>query len=58
MGARAQREQEQQCAVELYEAIKQIINESDCTYRDVVTVLGKLQTAYRRESGNQKVRHD
>ena len=55
MGAREQREQEQHCAEELYMAIKQVINESDCTYRDAISILGKLQMEYRRESGRKKV---
>lgn len=56
MNAREQREQEQQCAAELREAIKQVIDGSECTYRDVVRTLRELADFYKAESGSRKVR--
>lgn len=55
MGIREQREQERQCAQELYEAVKQAIDGSGCTFRDVIAVLNQLEGEYKKACFSRKV---
>ena len=56
MTVREQREQEQQCATELYETIKRTIDESDCTYKDVIRTLYGLASFYQKACTHRQVR--
>jgi len=56
MTVREQWEQEQQCAAELYETIKRVIEESDCTYKDVIKTLCGLASFYQKACTHRKVR--
>lgn len=56
MSVREQREQEQQCVTELYETIKRTIEESDCTYKDVINTLYGLASFYQKTCARRKIR--